>query len=339
MTHADDRRFSDWMADIAGVTGARLGDKLSGGNANITRPVESDQGRFILRHPPPAAISPKAAAGIEREFRVLAAIQGEVPAPAAVAWCDDPSVLGVCFSVTGFIEGVAITETVPAAYGAGVDAINKIGEGLVDGLSALHNVAWQGRLPENFGRPEGFLRRQIERWVAIRQADSVRSLPHFTEIADWLLANLPETGAGRIVHCDYHLDNCLFDRHSPQLNAIIDWEMATIGDPLIDLGLLLMFWRRDESLSPGFRFVQRISNRPDCIAPDRLADRWSARTGISTENLDYYRVFAFWRLAAIVEGAYLLHRHGKLDNGYVRGLAEDVPNLLLAAARLINQGG
>lgn len=328
-------RLAAWMADTLGITGARVGDFLTGGNANITHIIESDKGRFVLRHPPPATVSAKASAGIKREYQLLEALNGDAPAPRAVGFCEDLDVIGAPFSLTSFIEGMSISEAMPLAYTRSVATIDTIGEELVDAIAAVHALDWRQRLPENFGRPENFLRRQIERWLKVRQDDVVRDLPLIAELGKWLLDNAPTDAATAVVHCDYHLDNTLFDRAQPKLNAIIDWEMATIGDPMIDLGLLLMFWRRDENEQLGFRFVQRISNRPDAIAPERLADRWARRTGYSAAKLDYYRVFAFWRLAAIVEGAYVLQLHGQVDSPYARGLEQDVPNLLRAAAAIV----
>ena len=323
------------MADHAGIAGARLGPLLAGGNANVTQIVESDQGRLVLRHPPTDTVSEKAGAGIEREFRLLQAIADAAPVPRPLAWCDDPTIIGARFALTQFIDGVAITDQLPDSYANDAATIDDIGTAMIDGIAAVHSLDWHGRLPERFGRPEGFLNRQIDRWLGVRAKDAVRDLPLLESVAQWLVANLPSDGASRIIHCDYHLDNCLFDRSQPRLRTILDWEMATIGDPMLDLGLMLMFWRRDEQADLGFRFVQRISNRPDVVDPRVLADRWSEKTGLSSDKLDYYRVFAFWRLAAIVEGAYVLQKRGSVDTPYARGLEQDVPALLAEAARLI----
>lgn len=330
---ADD--FADWMAGTAAITGARLGQRLSGGNANVTRIVESEQGRFVLRHPPAAAVSDKAAAGIEREYRVARAIGACAPVPAAIAFCADTAVIGAPFMISAFVDGVAITDALPAAYADEAATVSAIGEALVDGLAAVHRIDWRAALGEDFARPEGFVARQIARWTAVRERDKVRELPLLNELGDWLRAHEPEPAPPSIVHCDYHLDNTLFDPAGPRLRAIIDWEMATVADPRVDLGLLLMFWNRDEAGDLGFRFVQRVSNRSGVIPAGDLAARWSAAMGIGVSGLDYFRVFAFWRLAAIVEGAYVLQRKGAIDSAYARGLERDVPALLREAAEVL----
>jgi aminoglycoside phosphotransferase (APT) family kinase protein len=153
-----------------------------------------------------------------------------------------------------------------------------------------------------------------------------------------LLANRPPAGRASIIHCDFHLDNCLMALDGPRLKAILDWEMATIGDPLIDLGLCLFFWRRDPEAQLGFPQVQALSNRADVMPIKQLAEAWSNATGFDHDRLDYYMVFAAWRLAAIVEGAYVLHCEGKADTAYARGLVHDVPNLLREAAAIVERG-
>ncbi len=332
-----ERRLAEWLRAVAGLEDARLGPPLSGGNSNVTRALETRQGRFVLRHPPVHAVSDKAAAGIAREYRVIEALGGRAPVPHAVAWCNDAAVLGQPFAVTGWIEGVALSDTLPPAYPATPDTVDRLGLELMRGLAAVHRVKWDDVLPEDFGRPDTFVERQIDRWVAVREQSAVRDLPLLHELARWLRDNRPPCGRASVIHCDFHLDNCLMAPDRPELRAILDWEMATIGDPLIDVGLCLFFWRRDPSRPLGFPAVQALSNRADASGPDRLADAWSEATGFDHERLDYYIAFMAWRLAAIVEGAYVLHRQGKQDTPYARGLEHDVPNLLREAVTIVER--
>ncbi len=135
-----------------------------------------------------------------------------------------------------------------------------------------------------------------------------------------------------VTHGDYHLDNTLCHRERPELLAVIDWEMATIGDPLTDLGLLLMFWGPRAVSPPGFAHVQAVSRRDGVLGRRELARAWADSSGMEPVNLEFYLCFAFWRLAAIVEGAYGLYLAGKVDTDYARGLERDVPALLQEAA-------
>lgn len=331
--------FAAWSADALGARRAELGAMLSGGNSNTTRLATLDGETMVLRHPPVHTVSDRAAAGIRREFDVMSALEGHAPVPAPVAFCDDPSVLGAPFLLARFVDGVSITDTLPPAYRDDAPTIRQIGEGLIDALAAVHRIDWATTLPAGFGRPDGFVQRQIERWLAVRGQDTVRDLPLLGQLGQWLLDNLPAGDPFSIIHCDYHLDNTLFSREAPRLAAIVDWEMATVGPALVDLGLLTMFWSRADECAPGFAAIQAVSNRPDAPSRGELARRWSAATGFPIDNLAYYQVFAFWRLAAIVEGAYVLHRRGLVDTAYARGLAYDVPALLAAAARVAGFDG
>lgn len=333
MSAADrDSALGAWLKSHAGITGAHISEELGGGNANVTLRLDSDDGPLVLRSPPENAVSAKAHRGIEREARVLQAVDGRIRAPGFVAWCDDSSVLGRPFLVVRHVAGLSVTDTLPPAYGGSVEAVNALGLELVDELAAIHNLPWRELGLGDFGRPEQFLERQLKRWRELRQTDAVRELPRLESLADWLLAAQPRSQPGALTHGDYHLDNTLVRRDEPVLAAVIDWELATIGDPVSDLALLLMFWGNERRCEPpAFAHIQQISRRPGALSRRELAERWSMATGIGLDDLSYYLCFAFWRLAAIVEGAYVLYRHGKVDTAYARGLEHDVPALLAEA--------
>jgi aminoglycoside phosphotransferase (APT) family kinase protein len=333
LTVDPDNAFAAWASATLGAREARLGEALGGGNANVTRVAVIDGERLVLRHPPVHTVSDRAAAGIRREYDLMRAVTGLAPVPEPVAFCDDIAVLGAPFLLASFIDGVAITDTLPGAYPDNAATLRQIGEALVDALAAVHRIDWRGRLPQGFGRPDGFVQRQIERWLAVRRKDAVRPLPLLEALGQWLLDHLPEDDPATIIHCDYHLDNTLFARTEPRLMAIVDWEMATVGPPLLDVGLLMMFWNRTDGQARGFPAIQAVSNRADAPSALALAERWSVATGFSIANLAYYQAFAFWRLAAIVEGAHVLFERGLVDTPYARGLVQDVPALLAAATQ------
>ena len=218
-----------------------------------------------------------------------------------------------------------------------MSAVNKLGEQLTDALAAIAIAPWQELELADFGNPENFLQRQIERWLKLRSKSGVRELPLLSELGQWLLENVPESAPVGIVHGDYHLDNTLCSATQPELLAVIDWEMATIGDPLTDLGLFLMFWGPRAVEPPGFAHVQGVTRLKGVSNRRELASRWSGATGMSLDNLDYYMCYAFWRLAAIVEGAYELYVAGTVDTPYAKGLEYDVP-ALLDEARMAKDG-
>lgn len=324
--------IADYLLSRHGISGVCIAGELSGGNANVTLRLDSDAGRLVLRTPPANAVSKNSHRGIEREATVLRALSGKARVADFISWCDDDAVIGRPFLVCAHVDGVTITDSLPDTYADGPETVNRLGEDLVDSLATVHSLSWRDIGLGDFGRPESFIRRQVDRWRAAREQDSIRDLPQIVSLADWLLANLPEDSPGALTHNDFHLDNTLARPDAPGIAAIIDWELATIGDPRADIALLLMFWgSRRHASPPAFAHIQAVSRRPGVCTRAELADRWSLATGIAIDNLDYFLCYAFWRLAVIVEGAYILYRSGKVDNDYVRGLEYDVPALLTEA--------
>jgi aminoglycoside phosphotransferase (APT) family kinase protein len=261
----------------------------------------------------------------------MAALAGHAPVPEVVSWCDDTDVIGQPFALVAHVDGVSITDALPTAYD-NVDALNSLGGQLATALGRIARAPWRDIGLADRGRPENFLARQIERWLQVRRDQPTRELPELERLGRWLLDHLPPEGPVGIVHGDYHLDNTLCHRDRPELLAVIDWEMGTIGDPLTDLGLLLMFWGPRRVMPPGFAHVQAVSRRDGAVTRRQLAATWSEASGMPAQALEFYLCFAFWRLAAIVEGAYGLYLAGKVDTDYARGLQHDVPALLQEAA-------
>jgi aminoglycoside phosphotransferase (APT) family kinase protein len=327
-------RFAAWMREHLGIAGARLGERLSGGNANVTQLVETPTGRLILRRPPDNALSASAARGVQREWRVLSALGRKARVPAARGHCEDASVLGQPFIVVDHVDGTAITWTLPDAYRDEPATLERIGHEMVDAIAEVHRLDWRElgmRAPDSTA---DYLTREIERWRQVRTGTKVRELPLVERLGAWLIEHKPRETRQVVIHGDYHLDNTLFARDEPRLEAIIDWELSTVGDPVADLALMLMFWGTRALDPPGFAFVQAVTRRPGIVTREALAHRWSLATGIDVGDLDYYLAFAFWRLASIVEGAHVLRVQGLVDSEYARKLEYDVPALLEEAARV-----
>jgi aminoglycoside phosphotransferase (APT) family kinase protein len=323
-------RFSHWAEVELGIHGAFIKGEVSGGNSNLTQLVVHDNGKLIIRSAPTNTVSPKAHLGVQREAKFMAALDGYAPVPKVLCWCEDTGILGYPFALIEYIDGVAITDKLPNAYD-NVDDLNSIGLQLAGALGRIASAPWQKLGLAEMGRPENFLRRQIERWLEVRENQPTRYLPEIKRLGLWLLANLPVDGPVGICHGDYHLDNTLCHTDRSELLVVIDWEMGTIGDPLADLGLLLMFWGPRAVTPPGFAHVQAVTRRDGVISRRKLADAWSSASGIKARNLEFYLCFSFWRLAAIVEGAYALYLEGKINTEYAKGLEYDVPALLKEA--------
>jgi aminoglycoside phosphotransferase (APT) family kinase protein len=318
----------------AGLSGAELDTLLSGGNANVTQLVRHAKGLAVIRRPPTQAISSGAARGLRREYEMLRALQGNARVPGVYGFCDDPTILGQPFLVVEHIDGTSITSELPGAYVSTPNALQCIGEELIDAVAAVHSLD-----PRSMGLDPDhgcdYVPRTVTRWLKVRAAERVRELPLLDELAQWFLTRGKPQTRTSIIHGDFHLDNTLFSRHEPRLAAIIDWELATVGDPLADVALMLMFWGPRAVEPPGFSFVQAVSRGHATVTRTELAERWSRAVNVPIDELDFYLSFSFWRLAAIVEGAYVLHRRGLVANAYSRGLEYDVPALLMEAAMMI----
>ena len=328
----DEARVSAWLERQALIPGPLTAEAVGGGNSNATFLLRGPGGSYILRRPPAAALS-GTAHSMAREYRVLSALAGsEVPAPRPVAFCDDADITGAPFLVMEHVDGVSITDRLPEGYESGPASVARLGEEMVDGLAALHRFDWQAGGLGDFGRPEHFLERQVPRWRRQYESYAVRDLPRFAEVGDWLDEHRPPQWSPGLMHGDFHLDNCLFSATEPRLLAIIDWELATIGDPLLDIGLALAFWGSRPVDPPAMPQVQGVSRCPG--GPDRtaLAGRYAERSGRPVDDLGWYMALAVWKLAAIVEGAYAQYLDGRLTSDYARRLADDVPRLLDEAA-------
>lgn len=330
---SNDDRFNLWLESHLGLRNVRLGARLGGGNSNVTQLVLHEHGQAVLRRPPDNAISSSAAAGVLREYGMLKALEGRLKVPRTLGLCEDPTILGQTFSIIEHVDGMAITDRLPDDYPATTETLNRIGQELVDELAALHQIPWQEMNVHRPKDPEDYVRKQVQRWRKVRSEEQARELPLIAQLADWLTAHMPPPPPATLMHGDFHLDNTLFSKKEPVLAAIIDWELASIGNPYADLALMLVFWGPRSVEPPGFSFVQKVTRgQAGLISRLALAERWAYRTRLDVAQLDYYLVFALWRLAAIVEGAYLLHTRGLVDTEYSRKLEYDVPALLTEAA-------
>jgi aminoglycoside phosphotransferase (APT) family kinase protein len=328
----------DWLAAQLGTDGPLEIQPISGGNSNETSLLTAPGRRWILRRPPNAVIS-ATANDLGREFRILTALADRgVPAPRAIAFAPAGQATDRSCLLMEYSEGYPLTDRWPDGWASGA-TIGQAGRAAVEALAALHQVNFEAAGLAGFGRPAGYLERQVARWRGQYEQHRVRDLPLFDSLGEWLEANRPAEGPPAILHGDFHLDNCLITPGPPaRVSAIIDWELATVGDPLVDLGLLLGFWGADRAQPIAMERVQALSRLPGAPGRRALADYYTSLTGRSTQALTFYMVLAFFKLAAIVEGAYARYLGRDVDSPYARALGADVPRLLCDAARFARAG-
>jgi aminoglycoside phosphotransferase (APT) family kinase protein len=331
-------QLAHWLDARLGWRGDLSMQRFGGGNSNQTYLLRCGGNECVLRRPPHDPLSPSAHS-VAREHRLLSALNDTpVRAPRAVALCEDASVIGAPFVLMEMItDAVPLTDTLPEPYGDDTAAtLASIGDEAVDALAELHTVDWRAAGLHDFGRPENFLERQVPRWRRQYESYQCRELPRFAQVAAWLESHRPHDQPPdqfpAILHGDMHLDNSLYDAHRPLLRAIVDWEMATIGDPLLDLGLLLGFWGPRPIDPCAIPEVQAITRTPAAPTRAHLTERYAQSTGRDVQHIDWYIALALWKLAAIVEGAYAQHLDGRLRTPYTQRLEHDVPLLLEEAA-------
>jgi aminoglycoside phosphotransferase (APT) family kinase protein len=318
--------------DLCGptVTAQPIGD----GHSNLTFLVSDGHLRLVVRRPPPPPLPP-GAHDVLREARLLTALERtDVPTPQVRAIAAAGELLDVPVFVMDFVDGVVITESTPApSDDKGLR--RRIGESLVDTLAALHRVAWREVGLGDFGRPDGFNARQLRRMRALIARDG--TVPSaFAALDDWLHAHLPAESGISVVHNDFRIGNMIVDISAGRVSAVLDWELATIGDPLADLGYLLTSYPAPgEPLVPTSA-MGTAALEPGYPARTELLDRYADRTGADVSGVNWYATLAMYKLAALYEYSRRRFESGVGDPYYADpGL---VHSFLAAGERLVAEG-
>ena len=311
------------------------------GHSNETLFVQWGDRNFVVRRPPPGETADKAH-DVLREYRVVDALQdGLVPLPETVLACDDHDVIGSDFYVMERLDGDVVRDQEPDRF-ATPDKRRRVGEELVDGLAAIHQVDHEAVGLGEFGYPEGFAERQVKRWSeqftwAFSKTADEREVPVIYDVMEWLTENAPEDHPHTLVHGDYKLDNVMYGPDDgPELVGVFDWEMSTLGDPLTDLGWLLSFWRdpKDpEPAAPGMG--TRVTEREGYPTRRDLVERYEERIGIEYENDRFYRALAVYKLAALGEMFFARYLEGNADDPLYPKMEDAVPALGERAVRII----
>ncbi len=304
--------LTPWFAaHVVGAGDSPLrAEVIAGGRSNLTYAISDADHTWVLRRPPLGHVV-ATAHDMTREHRVMSALAStDVPVPRVFAMCEDASLIGAPFYVMERVDGRVLRNLEEIAT-LDEDEARRCSLALVDVLASLHDVDYEAVGLGAFGRPDGFLARNVARWGKQWQANKTRELPAIDELARRLDAALPESGPATIVHGDYRLDNTMLDPHDAgRIVAVLDWEMSTLGDPLTDLALLLVYWGAGGSdiLISSTRGVSQV---PGFLPIDEIIARYAERSGRSIEHLDFYVVFAFYKLAVILEGINARFRMGK----------------------------
>ncbi|MFE9705590.1 phosphotransferase family protein [Streptomyces sp. NPDC005930] len=289
------------------VTGPLSGRLIEGGRSNLTYAVSDGAARWVVRRPPLGHVL-ATAHDMRREHRVISALHPtDVPVPRPVLLCEDEEVLGAPFYVMEFVEGTPY-RTAEQLAPLGPERTRAAVLNLVDTLVGLHAVDPVEVGLADFGRPEGFLDRQLRRWAKQLDASRNRDLAGIDELHATLGRELPRSPAPTVVHGDYRLDNVLIGGEDDGIRAILDWEMSTLGDPLTDLGLLVMY---SSPLGMPDSPVSTTAQAPGHPAPAELIERYAARSGRDVSTVAWYTAFAWFKLAVILEGIHYRYTLGQ----------------------------
>ncbi|MEX0694075.1 MAG: phosphotransferase family protein [Rhodospirillales bacterium] len=309
----DTTRLEPWLrAHLPDASGPFSLAQFGGGHANLTYLVQFGDTAYVLRRPPLGPIAPSAH-DMQREHRVLRDLwQAFALAPRSFAVCEDDAIIGVPFHVMERRLGIVIRTQLPDDRDWTPDLNVRVGNMLVDVLAGLHCADPDAAGLGDLGRPEGFIERQLtgwsKRWVAARHEDN----PHMQGIIAWLERELPVSQKVSLLHNDFKLDNMLLDAADPgRATAVLDWDMCTRGDPLVDLGYTLTFWGQSDDDPAWIQAASMPTWNPGFPDRDAVIERYARATGLNCDDVHWYQVFGVFKIAVILQQIYIRYLRGQ----------------------------
>ncbi len=329
-------RLAPALAEATGDPGwsdvrARL---ISGGKSNLTFLLTSTAGEMVLRRPPTGDLLPSAH-DMMREARVQSALAATPVPTASIVLADPGGLIGIPCYVMERVQGHIIRDTLPDGYAATEQERRALSFGFVDVLAAIHQVDQDAVGLGDYGRPTGFMERQVRRWTGQWEKSRTGDVPEVEELGRRLAGRIPAQQAATIVHGDYRIDNVVFDSaDAGRVNAVLDWELSTLGDPLADLGMLLLFWRHAgepdvSSLTPG------VTQHAGFPTRDEVVERYAAATGADLGDLAFYTAFAHFKFAVIAQGVSVRARAGAMGGQSFGDLDHEVRAVAAAGLDLL----
>ncbi|AEN07560.1 aminoglycoside phosphotransferase (plasmid) [halophilic archaeon DL31] len=337
----DENALRSYLRDVLGPANEYAVERHPAGHSNETLFVTWGDRDLVARRPPPGETA-DTAHDVLREYRVVDALQPTgVPVPETMLACEDHAVLGSDFYVMGRLSGDVLRSGEPDRF-ADPAARHQIGERLVDALTAIHDVDYEAVGLSEFGHPASYTDRQVERWTkqldwAFERTREVRSVPELNKIGDWLADNVPNGHEHALLHGDFKLDNVMFGPgEDPELVGVFDWELSTLGDPLTDLGWLLLFWRDQGDPEPSIpSLMPRFLEAPGYPTRADLVTRYESRSGRSFEHDRFYRALAAYKMAALGEMFFRRHLEDNADDQMYPTMETGVPALAERAERIV----
>jgi aminoglycoside phosphotransferase (APT) family kinase protein len=321
-------------------------DQFPGGHSNLTYRLTFGDHQFVLRRPPFGPVAPTAH-DMPREYRLLEMIHPVFKlAPRPYLLCEDTSIIGAPFYVMERRQGLVIRRDLPEQIGDNLTLRRRVGEALVDTLVQLHQVDIYSTGLSSIGKPVGFVTRQVRGWTDRWNRAKTSDVPEIEQVIQWLNDRLPpepDPDKGRpatLVHNDFKLDNVMLDWADPtRVVAVLDWEMCTVGDPLVDLGLLLCYWPQRDDPEARRESISAITTEPGWITRAEIVDRYAAKSGRDLSGLTFYEVFALFKVAVVLQQIYVRWFRGQTQDERFRDFDRRVEGLARAAVDLITGDG
>lgn len=328
-----EERLQQWLRDVFGDQGTtRILEQVHNGSSNITLFIEHNGQDLVLRMPPRGELLPTSH-DVSREYKYLTALTGsDIPVPRPLAFCDDPDVLGSPFYIMERLQGRPLQAGIPPALNT-IEGRRAVGEAAIDVLARLHAFDWRGHdLP---GRPGGYLERQIKRWeTQLSLTESASRLEGIEQVAQWLRQHLPEDSKTTIVHGDYGLHNMILSSDLPvRVIGVLDWEMATLGDPLADLVWFVRDWGNENSRNPA----NQITCMEGALSRDEMIARYEEKSGTRLVHRKFYEVLSAWKGTVIWEGLYDQYLKGNAANPQVARFEKEVPEMWRRLQQMIDE--
>ncbi len=325
-------------AAVPDLTGTPTVKQYASGASNLTYALDYPDRRLVMRRPP-FGTKPKSGHDMHREYRVMTALKPVFPAvPKTLYYTDDTDIIGAEFYVMERVEGHLIHNKIPKqwakTYGWGEGETRKLCHAFFDKLIELHQVDYKTIGLEDFGRPIGYVERQILGWNKRYEKALTPDVDAFEDVRDWLDAHRPKVEKGAaILHGDFRIDNLILDAHDPtQINAILDWEISALGDPLMDLGNTLAYWIEAGDPAPMHALSRQPSAAPGMLSRQEILAYYADKTGADVHNFHFYYVYGIFRLAVILQQIYYRYYHGQTKDERFKMYAPMV-NILGGVAR------
>jgi len=309
------------------------------GHSNLTYSIRLGDRRMVLRRPPFGS-KVKTAHDMGREFRVLSKLHAAYPpAPEVLFYCDDDAVLGAPFYVMEPVTGIILRRDPPAGLEFSPAVARSVCESFVDNLARLHSIDYGAIGLGDFGKPQGYVERQVRGWIERYHGSKTDEIPEVEKLSEWMQQNLPGSSSATLIHNDYKFDNVVL--HPGDLTKIIgvlDWEMCTLGDPLSDLGSVLAYWVESRDPDELQKLRWGPTNYPGSMTRRDLADRYAQRSGRKVDNMVFYLVFARFKLAVIVQQIYYRYHQGLTKDPRFAAMSEAVRSLMQAGWHCAQSG-